>query len=353
VHLQEWRGKELLARHGMPVPRGCRWSPGDGLRFRSGGVVKAQIVGGRRGERGGVVICPDASSVEEAASQLLGTRIGDELVESVYVEDRIQAERELYLALLVDRDTGLPRLLLGPRGGVDIESRPDTVVGVALDLDVGPRPWVVRELCRHAAMASHTSALVAPAVDALWRAFVAEDAELMEINPLALTAEGLAIALDARVVLDDNAAFRHPERAAGPPMGTPFERRCQELGAVGIEMDGDIAAVVSGAGLMMATVDLIVESAGRVRAAVDLGGLVLREADELAELVNAFFQLATCDALARKLATGLERRRLHAPLVVRLRGRGLADAQVLLEPFGACFESDLGAAVRTVVAAAG
>jgi succinyl-CoA synthetase beta subunit len=255
-------------------------------------------------------------------------------------------------------------LLLGSRGGVDIEAHADSVARLALDApDI--EESTVLTLARQAGIDAGLGSALVPVVGALWACYRDQEAELIEINPLVETTAGRLVAADARLALDDSASFRHADRPAGGRVGTVFERRCADLGAVGIEMDGDIAAIVSGAGLMMATVDLLVDDGGSVRAAVDLGGLVLREADELsgligaigdlqpkALLINASFQLATCDALARKLAAGLARRPLGIPIVVRLRGRGLDEARDILEPYGVVFERDLEAACASVLGAA-
>ena len=335
------------------------------MDFPAGCVVKAQTLAGGRGLRGGIALCTDVIAASAAAAHLMGSHIGDELVEQVYVEELVPVERELYAAVTIDREAGAPRVLLGAAGGVEVERAAEGVAGITLDPDGDLHGYHVRELARRARIDPGEVVGLEGVLGALVRAFMHEEAELIEVNPLALASGGRLVALDARVVLDGNAVARHPGRPEGCTLGTPFERRCAQLGAVGVELEGDVVAIISGAGLMMATLDLIVVSGGSARATVDLGGLVLREADGLAELVqavaelrpravlvNAFFQLATCDALARGLAAGLERAPIQAPLVVRLQGRGYEEARALLDPFGVRYEPDLGAACRAVVAAA-
>jgi len=366
TRLYEWEAKGLLQAHGIPVPHGRRWDPSAAAAFAAGVVVKAQTLGGQRGLRGGIVMTASPAQTDSAAGEMLGSWIGAERVDDIYLEERVAVVEELYLAILIDREAGMPRILLGAQGGVEVEAAPEAVASLTVPLDIGPRPWVVRELVRRAGLPAASSETLEPIIRAAWDAFVDEDMELLEINPLARTPDGSLVALDARVILDTNATSRHPGWPQGGVLGSPFELRCEELGAVGVEMDGDIVAIVSGAGLMMATVDLLVDRGGSVRAAVDLGGLVLREADELADLVvavaelrpravlvNAFFQLATCDALARKLSAGIATGRLEVPLVVRLRGREDDEAERLLAPFGVIWEPDLERACVAVVHAAG
>jgi len=329
-------------------------------------VVKAQTLSGGRGLQGGVVVCRTRSEVTRAVEALMGSRLGDEVVDAVLVEELVDVERELYLAVSIDREAGSPIILLGRHGGVDVEHSRSEVASLTLALDRDPDDAAVERLREAGGVEDVDRHQLRDVVLALWTMFRELDAELVEVNPLARTVDGRLVALDGRVILDDSAAFRHAERPTAPVLGTPFERACSDLGAVGVEMDGDIVLIVSGAGLMMATVDLVTQGGGAVRASIDLGGLVLREAEELAELVglvaalrpravlvNAFFQLATCDALARGLAQGLERTGLDVPIVVRLRGRGLDEAHRLLAPFGVTEEPDLGTACARVIALAG
>ena len=184
-----------------------------------------------------------------------------ELVAQVYIEELVPVERELYAAVTIDREAGAPRVLLGAAGGVEVERAADGVAGITLDPDGDLRGYHVRELARRARLDAGEVPGLQAVLGALVRAFKDEEAELVEVNPLAL-ASGRLVALDARVVLDANAAARHPHRPEGGTLDTPFERTCAQLGAVGVELEGDIVAIVSGAGLMMATLDMIVVGGG-------------------------------------------------------------------------------------------
>lgn len=365
MRLSEAQAKQLFAAHGIAIPRGEPWRGDPAPWWPGGAVVKAQTLAGGRGLRGGVRVCRTRPQVAAAARDLLGSQLGDETVDELLVEELVDVRRELYLALTIDRESGTLRLLLGREGGVDVERSSAGVASLSFPLDRQPDDTALGRLMDEAAVDDLDPRLFAGVVRALWTLFLDLDAELVEVNPLACTPDGRLVALDGRVIFDDSAAFRQPGRPLGRSLGTRFERACGDLGAVGVEMDGDIVLVVSGAGLMMATVDLVTQTGGRVRAAVDLGGLVLREADELAALVdlvgslrpaavlvNAFFQLATCDALARGLARGLERTTLDVPMVVRMRGRGWGEAHQLLEPHGVIEETDLATACERVVSLA-
>lgn len=365
MRITEHAAKRLLEAVGVPVPRGELWEGPPGPWWPGGAVVKAQTLSGGRGLRGGVVPCRSRSEVLAAVEALAGRRLGDETVDELLVEELIDRQRELYVAVAVERETGHPAILLGREGGVEVERSAAGIASLSVPPGIGPDEASVERLCKDAGIDDVDPGRLGDVIVRLYQAFQDLDAELVEVNPLAVTGDGRLMALDARVVLDDGAAFRHPDWPAGGTLGTPFERACADLGAVAVEMSGDIVLVVSGAGLMMATVDLVTQAGGSVRAAIDLGGLVLREADELADLVglvadlrpravlvNAFFQLATCDALARGLAAGLARSRLEAPMVVRLRGRGWDEAHRLLEPHGVVEEPDLGTACTLVASLA-
>jgi succinyl-CoA synthetase beta subunit len=288
----------------------------------------------------------------------------------VYVEERVDVGRELYVAVVADRERCGPLMLASSRGGMDVEDVPEQdIVRLPIDPFVGLHPFGARYLAARLDCHGDLASRFGEAVGALYRAFTAADAELVEVNPLVVTRGGQLVVADAKVVLDDNAAFRHPERIAPRHGGTPFEQRCAALGVAGAEMQGTIAVVVSGAGLMMATVDLLAAAGGRLRAAIDLGGTVFGDPRRLVEvvrevlrlrpwvvLVNGFFQLASCEVLAQGVADALADRALNAKdgpmpaIIVRLRGRGMSQARDLLGPLGLRLIEDLDEACRAAAA---
>lgn len=361
MNLYEYEGKALLAQHGVMVPRGAVWPD---IPITDGPlVVKAQILGGKRGKLGGVRFVSGASGCRAEVESLVGSRLGGYEVERVYIEERLEIERELYVAIVVDRDRWSPLLLASRHGGIDVEDAPDNeMIRLPIDPLLGLRPFAVRYVTNRLGLTGTVATLAAGAIRGLYEAFKSAEAELAEINPLVITRDGRVIAADAKITLDDAAAFRHPERPAGPREGTAFERRCASAGTVGIEMDGDVAIVVSGAGLMMATVDLLGAAGFSLRAAVDLGGKAFGTPAQLADilrlvidlspkviLVNAFFNLAFSDQLAQGIADAFGERDYKGRVVIRLRGRNLPEAKAILSPLGFPVFEELQDAVNRVI----
>jgi succinyl-CoA synthetase beta subunit len=361
VKLLEYEGKRLFARYGIPVPSGALW-PEIPAQNGRGLVIKAQMAEGRRGKRGGIVFVDNAASLGSAVEQLLSRPIGGHAVESVYIEERLAIAHELYLALALDRDARRPVLLASRRGGVDIEElAASEIVRRPVDPLLGLRPGAALHVARSIGFDAQLHEQLMRVIGALYKLYRDEEAELVEINPLAVTSDGRLVAADARIVLDDNASFRHASWSEfqAAPEGTAFERRVAELGAVGVEMDGNIAALVSGAGLMMATLDLLTLRGCSVRAAVDLGGTAFLGPEVLGEIVratlelmprvlfvNAFFMTASCEPLARAVAAGLGDEAGATRVIARLKGRDLDAARAIL---GIPVLEDLDEAVRVVV----
>ncbi len=365
MQLLEMEGKQLFARHGIPVPRGTVWPelPTGAATL----VIKAQVPAGGRGKRGGVRFATDAAEAGAFARALLGTVIGEHRVTQVYVEERVAIERELYLAVALDRDRRCYAILASPDGGVDIESVPEhRLLRLPIDPLGGPTGAELRRVAEFLALRGDIRRQAEQLIAKVYALVLQEDAELAEINPLALTGSGL-IACDAKLVLDASAAFRHPDwqHYAGSRNGTEVERAIAAAGAMGIEISrqGEITGVVSGAGLMMATLDMLVDSGARVRLMVDLGGVVLAGPERIAPVlravaavrpqttfVNAYFQTARCDDFARALASAFTDARLAGRVVIRLKGRYDAQAREILAPLGFDVHADLQPALAAALA---
>lgn len=366
VQLLEMEGKQLFARHGIRVPRGALWP--DVPTGTSALVVKAQLPTGGRGKRGGVRFAADPIEAAGFAHALLGTVIGAHRVERVYVEERVAIERELYLAVALDRDQRCYAILASAGGGVDVESVPEhRLLRLPIDPIGGPTGAELRHLAEFLELPDERRREAEQLTSKLYALVLEEDAELAEINPLALTASGL-IACDAKVVLDTNAAFRHTDRrqSLGPGNGTEVERAIAAAGSTGIEISpqGEITGVVSGAGLMMATLDMLVDRGARVRLMVDLGGVVLAGPQRIAPVlraiaavrprttfVNAYFQTARCDDFASALAGAWADAPLTGRVVIRLKGRFDARAREILAPLGFDVHADLQPALAAALAA--
>ncbi len=364
MRLLECEGKALLRRHDIPVPAGAVWPNLPATEGRAL-VVKAQIRDGGRGKRGGIRFVDDLTHVPAVANDLLGQQIGEYPVERVYIEERLAIARELYLAVIADRDQRAPVLLASGHGGIDIEEVPtDAIVRQRVDPLLGLRPPVIASLVKAIGLEGDVAARAGLVIERAYCAFVVEDAALVEINPLVVTTSKEIVAADARVVVDDAARFRHHDWPAEGDSGTAFERRVAALGGVGVEMDGEIAVIASGAGLMMATVDSLGSGHGTIRAAVDLGSAVFTESRVIGEIVrevqtlrpklifvNAFFQLASCLRLAEGLRAGLDAAEWSGPVVVRLAGRDVDAARALLAPVPVI--EDFEEACRLAIATAG
>ena len=386
VKVHEFQAKELLARYGVPVPRGrVATTPQEARAVAQelGGpvVVKAQIHAGGRGKGGGIKLAANPDEAEAAASQILGMTLvtpqtGPEgkLVKSVLVEEQTQIERELYLAVLIDSSIGRAILMGSSAGGMEIEevaaSNPEAIQRVAIDPAAGFQPYLGRELAFGLGL---TGDLLRPAVALmgnLYRAFTEKDASLAEINPLVVTEDKRVLALDAKVNFDDNAAFRHADIVAlrDKDEEDPLEVRAQEEGISNyVKLDGNIGCVVNGAGLAMATMDAIKLAGGEPANFLDIAtandpqrvvnalGIITSDPNVKAILINIFGGMARVDVIAEGIIKANEELSLAVPIVARLAGTNLEEGVRMLEASTVRVEraDDLGEAARKAVAVAG
>jgi succinyl-CoA synthetase beta subunit len=362
VILYEHEAKALLRNHGVAVPDGGLYP--DLVREPSVAapvIVKVQLEEGGRGKRGGV-------RVVRSPGELVGTielfRAGTESLppaDTILVEEYVAHRLEIYLALLVDRDTGAPVLLVSPSGGVDIEAQVDGVTTL--------RPSILAERLPEQLRSEAVVALGGRAqrteldrlLDGVWECFRDEECLLLEINPCAERDDGSLVALDAKIVIDDNArrGFRPAHRSAAP---NAFEAECSAAGVSAAELDGDIGIIVSGAGLAMATLDLVVGLGGRPRCIVDLGYSTLQSSTHLRRvvnavselgcrvvLVNAFLQMSDC-ALLGSAVTSAATDRANPPVVVaRFAGNNAADARAIVVSAGGHVASGIDEACHIAV----
>ncbi len=384
MKIHEYQAKQILARHGVPVPRGrVATTPQEARAIAEelGGrvVVKAQIHAGGRGKGGGVKLANSPDEAERVASQIIGMQLvthqtGPEgrRVKSVLVEEQMQVERELYLAALIDNASGRPLLMASAAGGMEIEEvaarDPEAIVRTTVDPVTGFQPFQGREIAFALGL---TGDLLRPAVSlmsSLYQAFVATDASLAEINPLVVTADGRLLALDAKMNFDDNALFRQPEVAAmrDPNEEDPLEVEAQEKGIQNyIKLDGNIGCLVNGAGLAMATMDAIKLAGGSPANFLDIGTVndVSRVVNALeiissdpsvkAILVNIFGGMARVDIIAQGLVEAKQRIRAELPIVVRLVGTNMEEGERILAESGMQFirAREFGEAAEKAVAA--
>lgn len=370
IKLLEHEGKAILRQAGIAVPLGglYRALP---LELSGPLVVKAQVFAGGRGKSGGIRFVPDRTAAVAIANEMAGAALNGQNVEDVYIEQQLDIAREFYVAALVDRDAGVPTLLVCAEGGVDIEDvAPDRILRQQVDPLIGLQPFMVNRLVRGLALDGAAAAAIGQVLERLYTALVSQDAELVEINPLVLTKDGGLIAADAKVLLDEDAAFRHPGRRA-VPTGTAFELASRALGVIGVETGPKhgIAAIMNGAGLTMATLDEVVALGGTMSGVVELHGATAHGPERIADVIrlvhdalepavimlNVHFQFRNLATIAEGIVAALQ----HMPsltgnrLVLRLRGEKEDDAQRILAVHHCDMLRDFGEACVLAVHRAG
>lgn len=387
MNLHEYQAKDLLRRHGVKSPAGQLARSADEAAEaarRLGGTrwaVKAQIHAGLRQGAGGVQFCDSPDAVAAAAAKLLGSRLvtpqtgaKGKLVRSVYVEQAVTYQRELYLAALVDRSAARVALIAAREGGNDIEARlaaaPEKMLSLTVDPQGGLAEADARRLAEQLGLAGKAADQTVAVMQALDKAFTTFDASLIEINPLAVTAEGDLLALDVKMVLDDNAQFRHPDLAAlrDEDELDPAELEAQRYNLNYVHLEGNIGVMVNGAGLALATVDLLKEQGGEpadfmdvrpeaTRAQITHGfKLLLRNPAVTAILVNIYGGgILRCDTVAEGIAAACREEGLRVPLVVRAAGTNgeLARKILISQGVPVTFAQTLAQAAAKVVEAAG
>ena len=358
MNLLEHQGKELLHRFGIPVPAGgLARTPREARRVaaRLGGavVVKAQVLTGGRGRAGGITMAATPDEAAEQAAELLGMTIGGYVVRTLWIEVASEIAREYYLSLMLDRSTKQPLFMLNTSGGVDVEeaaaARPQAPTRLHVRPLIGFRPFEARRLLYGAGIEDvGERTQIASIIERLYAAFVGCDALLCEINPLAVTTHGEVPALDAKVTIDDYALSRHPDIAAmyDPESEAPQERVAHAKGISYVKLDGEVGILGYGAGLVMSTLDLIVQAGGRPANFCDLGGggdpgrivdafeVVTADPQVRSIISNVFGGITRCDHVAGGILAAFKSLRIAQPVVVRLDGTNAAEGRSLLANAG-------------------
>jgi succinyl-CoA synthetase beta subunit len=362
MNIHEYQAKEVLARYGVPVPQGipcdtpaqCRQAFSD----LGGGlaVVKAQIHAGGRGKAGGVKLVRSAEEAEKVAQDLIGKTLvtpqtGPEgrVVRKLYVTQGADIAREMYLAVAMDRTARAPVVIAAAEGGVDIEQlahdKPEALLRVAVHPVKGILPNQIRRICFHLGLKGNEMKSGAKVLQGLMDAFMATDASLAEINPLITTKGGDVMALDAKFSFDDNALFRHKDIAAYRDINEedPKEVEAKKFDLNYIALSGNIGCMVNGAGLAMATMDVIQQKGGSPANFLDVGGgankqqvtnafkILLSDANVKGILVNIFGGIMKCDTIAEGVIAAAREVKLSVPLVVRLEGTNVDLGRKLLQ----------------------
>jgi len=386
VKIHEYQAKLVLARFGVPVPRGevafSAAEAGEAARRlgSSGVVVKAQIHAGGRGKGGGVKFAKSADEAERLAKQMIGMTLvthqtGPEgrIVSRVLVEEGLQIDRELYLSVLIDRAAACPVVIASAAGGMDIEEvaakEPQKILKEYVDRGTGIVPFQARKLAFGVGLDGGPALKLVKLLDAVYRAFIETDASLIEINPLILTKGGDLLALDAKVSFDDNALYRHPDLRDLRDLGEedPLEVEASKYSLNYIRLDGNIGCMVNGAGLAMATMDIIKLAGGEPANFLDVGGgasaeqirsafkILMSDKNVRAVLINIFGGILRCDVLAQGVIAAVKELGVPVPIVIRMEGTNVEEGKRLLKESGLNFTTadSMGEAAQKVVALAG
>ncbi len=384
MKIHEYQAKSILAKYGVPVPRGRMASTVEEaveIARELGGrvVVKAQIHAGGRGKGGGVKLAEGPDQVRETASRILGMilvthQTGPEgkLVQRLLVEETLPIERELYLGIVLDRTQGKPVVMASAAGGMEIEvvaaKTPELILKEAFDPNSGLLGFQARKLAFGLGLTGPSVTEAVRAMQALARAYVKNDMTLAEINPLVLTKDGHIVALDAKINFDDNALFRNKEILGLRDFTEedPLEVEASKFGLNYIKLDGNVACMVNGAGLAMATMDIIKYAGGNPANFLDVGGgaskeqiksafgILLADPAVKAVLINIFGGILRCDMLAAGVVDATRELKVKAPIVIRMEGTNVEEGRRILRDSGLNFTvaEDMKDAAEKVVALA-
>lgn len=343
----EHKAKEIFSRYGIPVPAGLLASkPEEIVDPPLPCMVKAQVLVGGRGKAGGIRPAETLDEARRVASEILGMDIHGYRVRHVYVEERLAAARELYLGLTIDRSAREPLLMATAMGGIEVEQVPrEELFMEHIPAMVGVQPYVLRSLRAKLGLPKEVGEQVATIVRQAYDLFRKEDAELVEINPLVVTTAGQVVAVDAKLVIDDSAEYRHPEYADLDQDRTLLEQEAHEKGIVFIQLQGDVGVIANGAGLTMATLDALNLKGGTGGTFLDLGGTddpqkvkeafeILIKARPAVILVNIFGGITKADTVATGVKQALESMHTSIPVVARIKGVNEAAAKEILQSIG-------------------
>ncbi len=375
MKLHEYQAKQIFARYGVPIPIGKPVFKKEDIEATAKAlieetgnevvVVKAQIHAGGRGKGGGVKVCKGLAAATNTGNEIFGMQLvtkqtgaGGQKVRRLYIEQGLDIARELYLAFLVDRETRKPSIIASTEGGMDIEEvaekQPEKILTITIDPLIGLAAFQQRQLAFALGLTEKkTMRAFGKAVSALYDCFIKEDASMLEINPLIVTGDGDVVALDGKMSLDDNAAFRHKEwvELRDKEEEEPVELQAKEAGLSYVALSGNIGCMVNGAGLAMSTMDIIKHYGGEPANFLDVGGsataeqvtkafeMILSDKDVKGIFVNIFGGIMQCDVIAQGVVTATKQLGLKVPLVVRLEGNKVEQGKKILHESGLTIQS--------------
>jgi succinyl-CoA synthetase beta subunit len=367
MKIHEYQAKEIFRRFGVPTPRGEMVTAAEqarGVAERLGAnvvVVKAQIHAGGRGKAGGVKLAKSPAQASELGKAMLGMKLvtpqtgpGGRVVRRLLIEEGLDIKRELYLSVLVDRAVAAPVIMASAAGGVEIEEvarkTPEAILREAISPAAGLQPYQARKIAFGLGLSGDAAGAMSPFLRALYRAFLETDASLAEINPLVVTGEGRLIALDAKMTFDDNALYRHKDIAELRDLDEedPLEVEASNFKLNYIKLDGNVGCMVNGAGLAMATMDIIKLAGGSPANFLDVGGgasaeqvknafkILMSDASVKGVFINIFGGILRCDVLATGVVAAARELQIKVPVVIRMEGTNVEKGQEILR------ESQLG-----------
>ena len=374
MKLHEYQSKRIFAEHGVPIPRGDVASTPEAARqiaARLGGrvVVKSQVLVGGRGKAGGIRLADHPDEVEKVADQILGMNIKELTVKKVLIDEAADIDTEIYLGIVIDRARRRPVMMASAEGGVEIEevarATPERIVKIAIDPFLGLQSYQGRELAFGIGLPKELVRDFVKIAQGLYKAFLHCDASLAEINPLVITGDGKLLAVDGKMLLDDNALFRQFELAEmrDADEETPEEQEARRHGLSYVKLDGEIGCMVNGAGLAMATMDITKLYGGAPANFLDIGGgaqadrvaaalrIILSDPNVKAVLFNIFGGITRCDEVAKGILAALDEVPTDVPMVARLVGTNEKEGREILANADMITAATLAEAAEKAVAA--
>ncbi len=353
MRLHEYQSKEVFSDHRIPIPRGRLASTPEEAKLiaeelNDNVVLKAQVLVGGRGKAGGIRLVKSPKAAEEEASKILGNRIKDIPVRRLLVEEAVNIQQEIYFGMTVDRENGETLMIASAEGGVDIEeiarSSPEKIVRININPLLGLRDYQARNCATDIEIPHPLWRSFITIAKNFYEAYLELDATLMEINPLVITTDGRWVALDGKIIIDDNALFRHPDYVDKRDISaeTPEEIEARKFGLSYIKLSGNIGCLVNGAGLAMATMDIIQHKGGQPANFLDIGGgasadkvsaalrIIMEDPQVKTILINIFGGITRCDEVAAGIRQVLEEIRTDIPFIIRLVGTNEAEGKKIL-----------------------
>ncbi len=375
MKLHEYQSKQIFSRYGVPIPKGrvaATASEARHIAEELGGrvVIKSQVLVGGRGKAGGVRLAKDPAEAEQAATQVLTMEIKGLPVRKVLVDEAAAIDQEIYLGITNDRSAKKPVIMASAAGGVEIEevarSTPEKIVKVHVNPLLGIKDYQARDIATGIDLPREYWKSFAQILKSLWECYTANDATLAEINPLVITEDKRLVALDGKMLIDDNAIFRHPDLAEMRDLDAeaPSEVEARKYGLTYIKLDGDIGCMVNGAGLAMATMDIINFFGGQPANFLDIGGgagaekvaaamrIILTDPNVDAVLFNIFGGITRCDEVAKGILSAMDEVKPKVPMIVRLVGTNAEEGRQMLADANMITAETLADAAQKAVAAA-